>query len=248
MKNIKVLSVTLFVAVCAQSAVVYNGDLNTVVERDPDSSKAGMVQYALDAATETLHYGNGKKKSKTNTPLNAWLLALLSKGFEYSRTGGATGDGAFVQHSKNGFYGKPRAVLQFAKDSKATIGSVDIKMDVFLDDNSSGDDTLRFWVDLYAWNAGATGVALSAGDNLNDIQGADEVRLLDHVILSSASIASATWTTVKLGTIELGAGYDYYAWRIGVVGAGMGDFFAFDNVIVSKPASMGLLSMAMLRR
>lgn len=247
MKKKMIMGAALFMAVCAQSAVIYNGDLSAPVNKE--GNNGGKTIYFLDASTEKVnYYVTGESTNTTTVGVSEWMISKVSRGFEYSRTGGVTGDGAFVQHSDNAFNGKPRSVFQFAKDNKATKGSIDIKIDVFLDDNSSGADTLSFWVDLYAWNTGEDGVCLSVWEKSLDNLGTDAVTLLDTVVLSSGTIANAAWTTVDVGTIDLGTGYDYYAWRISVLGAGVDDIFAFDNVVVPEPATMGLLSMVMMRR
>jgi len=38
---------------------------------------------------------------------------------------------------------------------------------------------------------------------------------------------------VNLGALDLGDGYDFYAWRIGIVSATVDDRFAFDNVHIA---------------
>jgi hypothetical protein len=48
-------------------------------------------------------------------------------------------------------------------------------------------------------------------------------------------VTDGAWQTLTLGEVDLGNGYDFYAWRIGVMGHTDGDRFAFDNVRVVSP-------------
>jgi hypothetical protein len=106
-------------------------------------------------------------------------------------------------------------------------------MDVFLDDNSASN-ALTFLVELYAWNSGQTGPKLSLGGptanvatyNVTTLGGAQTIL---NARIAATSVADAAWQTVTLGKVDLGSGYDFYAWRIGVMGQTNGDGFAFDN-------------------
>lgn len=244
MKIKMVLSAALFVAVCAQAAVVYNGDLSTAVEMENDfNSNFG---FYLDTVTKDVMYVSKKEKDST-VDANAWVWGT-TRAFEYSATGGNPDGGFTDDKTATDHNAKARSVLQFAEDSKATIGSITIKLDVFLEDNTASD-TLFFNIELYAWNAADTGPQLSCGGSTAG--GADykvtalgdAVTLLDNIVLSSETIPASTWTTVSLGAVDLGTGYDYYAWRIGAVGQNNEDNYAFDNLRISEPMTMGLLSM-----
>lgn len=238
------MGAALFVAVCAQSAIIYNGDLNTAVVKKGNNQ--GGERYYLNTSTDIVNRINngGDQTNVTVVAANKWMLSSVSKGFVYGDTGGAPGEGgAFVQHPKNDFKGNRRSVFQFAKDNQQTTGSYDIKMDIFLFDDPATNGVLFLQGDLYAWNSGEEGAILDVGGS-DDIFGPDVVTLLDHVTFASTNIAVSTWTPVDLGTVNLG--YDYYAWRFTVEGARPGDLFAFDNVVVAvpEPGTFGLLSFA----
>lgn len=243
MKSKMILGTALVVAMSAQSALIYNGDLNAAVEKEGDGNS--NTAFHVDPVTEKINYTvNGSVIHTTSVNVNEWTHNLSPRGFDYSATGGANGDGAFVQHSgPDTMNGSLRSTIQFAKDNGITKGDVDIKMDVFLRDGSA-TGTLLLFVDLYAWNSGQTGPIIGSGKKSKDVLG-DAVILLDNIEFSSLDMDASTWTTVDVGHVNLGdEGYDFYAWRIGVAGQA-GDVFAYDNVVViSKSSTLGLLSLA----
>jgi hypothetical protein len=69
------------------------------------------------------------------------------------------------------------------------------------------------------------------------------VRLLESTVYAT-NITEAAWTAVSLGSIDLGIGYNYYAWRIGVVGANDGDQYAIDNVGVETATGYRFIPVA----
>ena len=212
--------------------IISNGDLNAAVPTA--GSGLGSTAYTVDASDNVTEGG-----ADIGRDTNQWVRSALTRGFAYSASGGSSGDGSFVQESSDTFNEKPRAVLQFAKDGKTTTGSAKIEMDVYFDDNDVDND-LYFNVELYAWNDGETAPALSTGGGTADTNSYnvttlnDAVALLDNVQLAASDFSDATWTTATVSdSVALGGGYDYYAWRIGVVGASVGDNFAFENLEVS---------------
>jgi arylsulfatase A-like enzyme len=217
-------------------AVISNGDLGTAVAQYGSSD--GNTGYYLDTGTLDV-FEQTSTGSPVNTARNAgdWLWSRLSRGFAYNASGGVAGDGAFMAYTGvDPFNQRPRAVVQFSHNAYTTTGPQTISMDVFLDDNSASH-TLTFLVQLYAWNAGQTGPRLSLGGgtenvatyNVTTLGGAQT--LLDTRI-AATTVADAAWHTVTLGQPDLGTGYDFYAWRIGVMGHSPGDGFAFDNLRV----------------
>jgi hypothetical protein len=180
--------------------------------------------------------------SDTGVEANQWIWTSLTRGFAYSASGGDTGEGgAFIENTAVTFNQRPRAVAQFANDGGITVGSQTISMDVFMDDNT-GANALTFIVELYAWDSGETGPGFSLGgqfandSSYNVFNLNDATTILNTTVLASG-VADAAWETVELGTVDLGTGgYDFYAWRIGVMGATDGDDFAFDNVRVDSDA------------
>ena len=220
----------------ATGSIISNGRLNTVVSQYPSS--LGDSAYYLDPTTLVVF-----EQRPTGSPINTgreagtWLWSTLTRGFAYSANGGAggTGDGAFVSYTPGDpFNQRPRAVAQFAADNKTTRGSQTLRMDVFMDDNSASDP-LTFLVELYAWNSGQTGPKLSlGGGSANNATYNSTVLGNAQTILktqiAAASVPDAAWQTATLGTVDLGNGYDFYAWRIGMMGQTTGDAFAFDNV------------------
>ena len=228
-----------------EGAVVSNGDLNKAVGQY--GSTRGNSGYYLDTSTgnvledQTISSAGGIANADTGVDAGQWVWSTLTRGLAYDGSGGDSGEGgAFVAYSPGDpFNQKPRAVAQFASDGGATVGLQTICMDVFLDDNSAAN-ALLFDVEVYAWNGGEIGPKLSLGGatgndpTYNHTILGDAVTLLNTQVLAS-SVADATWEKVTLGSVDLGAGYDYYAWRIGVMGATNGDDFAFDNIIVRPP-------------
>jgi hypothetical protein len=217
-------------------AIISNGDLGITVTQYGSSD--GNTGYYLDTTTLDV-FEQTSTGSPVNTARNAgeWLWSRLSRGFAYNASGGAAGDGAFVAYTgADSFNQRPRAVVQFAHNGSTTTGPQTLAMDVFLDDNSASH-ALTFLVQLYAWNAGQTGPRLSLGGatenvatyNVTTLGGA---QTLLNTRIAATSVADAAWQTVTLGQLDLGNGYDFYAWRIGVMGQSPGDGFAFDNVRV----------------
>lgn len=207
-----------------------NADLNSPVPTVPGTT-SGANAWSFDFATNRVFF-NGQP---TSVRANQWALPALTRGFIYNPDGGVNGegDGAFVQTAGTPTQ-NPRAVFYFVDDNKLTTGLIDFGMDVFLDDNSEAN-SLQLLVEVYGWDDGQLEPLLSAGGptandpnyNLTDL--GDAVTILQTQV-PATSVADATWQTRALGLVDVGDGYDNYAWRIGVLGATNGDFFAFDNV------------------
>ena len=254
----KLISVAVLAALAvansqtASAAIIANGNLNTEVSQW--DSVRGDSGYYLDTSTldvledQAISSGGGASNANTGRDAGEWVWSSLTRGFAYDPDGGAEGpgDGAFVDRPGADFNSKPRAVAQFVNDGSATTGQQTVSMDVFMDDNT-GANTLTFLVELYGWNAGDTGPKLSLGGadannpayNVTTLGGATEVL---STAVAAASVTDATWQTVNLGNVDLGTGYDYYVWRIGILGATAGDDFAFDNLTVIPEPSSSLLA------
>lgn len=217
--------------------LVQNGDLNTRVGQFNNGS--GAAAYSLDPSSgQVLVNGN-----RTGLRANQWVWSTLSRGFTYNPSGGDTGEGgAFTTYRGPAKLNqKPRAVLQFVNNAGRSTGSRAFTLDVRLEDNSTSSE-LRLHVELFAWNRHQQGPSLSPGggtpDSLayNVTQAGDAKTFLEKTI-SGRDVEGSSWKTVYLDTVDLGSGYDYYAWRIGVVGAAEGDSFAFDNLTSMSPSA-----------
>lgn len=226
-----------------------NGDLDTDVPVDFGTS-AGAPPWTFDPLTNEVLYNF----NPADPGANQWVWSDLSRGFEYNADGGAGGvsDGAFVQSAADDFNQKPRAVLYFADDNKLTTGPLDFGIDVFFQDNTV-DNALQFLVELYAWNDSDLSPLLSAGGgtgndptyNLTDL--GDSITILNTQVLAT-SVTSSTWTTIPLGSADVGTGFDNYAWRIGVMGATPTDTFAFDNVTVTSGTLTPTITVTAINR
>ena len=216
------------------SRLVVNGDLNTAVNRNDDAS--GKTAFRLNPLT----FGILANNTETDIHIDEWIWSGLTRGFTYSENGGETGkSGAFVSNNVESTYAtlRPRAVAQFTRDLKATKGSRSLRMDVLLDDNSDRGQ-LTFIVELYAWNSDQTGPELSMGGprpnhptyHVTDLN--DATTILSTQVPAS-SVSDNTWETVDLGSVKLADGYDFYAWRIGILSATVNDRFSFDNVRIA---------------
>ena len=207
-----------------------NADLNSTVSVIPNTG-SGAFGWSFDSVANRVLF-NGQT---TSARANQWVWSSLTRGFAYDPDGGANGagDGAFVQTAVN-LVENPRAVLYFVDDNKLTTGLVNFGLDAFFDDNSE-DNPLQFIVEVYAWDDNQIAPSLSAGGptpndpnyNLTDL--GEAVSILQAQVIAS-DIDDATWQTSALGSAIVGDGYDNYVWRIGILGATDGDFFAFDNV------------------
>ena len=51
--------------------------------------------------------------------------------------------------------------------------------------------------------------------------------------IPASSVSDNSWETIDLGSVKLADGYDFYAWRIGILSATVNDRFAFDNVRIA---------------
>jgi len=225
--------------------IISNGDLNVAVPEYTGSS-VGDSGFYLDTTTlnvledQAISNLNGSSNVDTGADAGGWVWSALTRGFAYDANGGSggSGDGAFVPYIPgDAFNQKPRAVAHFSYDGSATIGLQTFSMDVYMDDKSASN-ALTFLVELYAWNSGETGPKLSTGGgtandpSYNQTILGDAATVLNTTVLASG-VSDAAWQTVTLGTVDLESGHDYYAWRIGVMGATNGDDFAFDNVALS---------------
>jgi len=216
------------------SRLISNGDLNTPVNQYNNNS--GVTVFSLNPRTLKVLANN----IETDIQANEWLWSGLTRGFQYRQSSEeAGGNGAFISREIRGVHAtfRPRAVAQFSRDLKATKGTRTLRIDVMLDDNSVRGE-LTLLVELYAWNQGQAAPVLSMGGphpnkptyhvtNLNDA-----TTLLSTQVQAS-SVVDNSWETVNLGALDLGDGYDFYAWRIGIVSATVDDRFAFDNVHIA---------------
>lgn len=250
MKKIALFTTTAFVlsAFHAHAAIIANGNFNTAVSQN--SSFAGNSEFTLNTTTFDVE----EDGSDTGVNAGEWVWTNLTRGFEYSGTGGDTGEGGALVNYSGGdsFNQKPRGVAQFSNDGSATTGSQTISMDVFMDDNTASN-ALSFIVELYAWNSGDTGPLLSLGgatanDSSYNVTTLGDATTILNTIVTAASVSDAAWDTVTLGSVDLGTGYDYYAWRIGAMGQTDGDAYAFDNISVvsaiPEPSAIVLFSIA----
>ncbi|BCX50329.1 hypothetical protein HAHE_42370 [Haloferula helveola] len=226
-----------------------NGDLNLPVGVVGGTGD-GAAAFSFDPlSNEVLYNGTG-----TGRGSNEWIEAGSTRGFTYSPDGGAggSGDGAFIEDTALSFNQKPRAVFYFVDDDKQSTGLLEFGIDVFFEDNSPANP-LQFLIELYGWDDGQAGPALSwGGPNANDptynvTALGDAVTILSNPVLAS-SIAAGTWQTVSLGSADVGSGYDNYAWRIGVLGATDGDTFGFDNLTVSTGAAPEAIRVTSITR
>lgn len=151
---------------------------------------------------------------------------------------------------------KPRGILQFANDGKATTGTVSITIDGWFNTTITG---MFLNVELFGWNTGDTAPTLSLGGgtadsavyNTTTLGGAMNLLGGTGVAIAASGFTASTWATKTVtASLDLGTGYDYYAWRVGVVGAdGPSDEARFDNItVVPEPSSMALLGLMLRRR
>ena len=216
------------------SRLISNGDLNIVVNQYNDNS--GDTAFSLNPQNLKILANN----IETDVQANEWLWSSLTRGFQYVQSSEETGEnGAFISKEIKADHEtfRPRAVAQFSRDLKATKGSRSLRMDVMLDDNSDRGD-LTLLVELYAWNQGQAGPALSMGGPRPNHPTYHVTTLNDAVpVLSTqvpaSKISDNSWETINLGALDLGGGYDFYVWRIGILSATVDDRFAFDNVRIA---------------
>lgn len=223
-----------------------NGDLNMPVARVAGTG-GGNLPWTFDPTSNSVLF-NGVVRSEAFA--NAWIETSLSRGFRYDpdRGAGGSGDGALIEDPAVVFNQKPRSALYFVDDGKQSQGQLASSIDLFLDDNTA-TNALQFQVELYAWQDGEVAPQLSSGGatandpTYNVTELGDAIAILQTQVLAE-SVADATWETVSLGSIDVGAGYDNYVWRIGILGATPTDLFAFDNVVVSAVAGPRLTGIS----
>ena len=216
------------------SHLISNGDLNTTVDQYNDVS--GATAYSLNPRTLKVFANN----IETGIQANEWLWSGLTRGFQYSQGSEEAGEnGAFISREIRDEHAtfRPRAVAQFSRDLKATKGTRTLRIDVMLDDNSVRGD-LTLLVELYAWNRGQVGPNLSMGGPHSNEPTYHVTTLNDAITVLSTrvpanTIADNSWESVNLGELDLSDGYDFYAWRIGILSATVDDRFAFDNVRIA---------------
>jgi len=243
------------------AALIANGGFNSALDTTwADSStsaestdaSSGTSQYSLDESTGNL-LANESTDTELTTTVNQWLVTAIRDAPSYIASGGNPG-GAMSSIGGDGGRVNLRAALQFSEDSKATTGLNDFNIDVFL---TTG--TAAFYnVELYAWNDGDTGVALTvggpSGGGYNTSTFGAATTILNNVVIDISDVTADTWTTVSLATdVDLGTGYDFYAWRIGHSN-NANDDMRFDNVsVVPEPSTifltaLGLGGLALRRR
>lgn len=245
-------------AACAVSnaALITNGDFGTAVTAH--GGAGGANGYYLGTVSpnigKVLDGGNSSPyngTTDTGALVNEWVETALSSVPTYDASGGNGGGGGMVMTPVANIDDKPRAILQFASDSKATTGTVSITIDFKFNNIGTG---MFGNVELYGWNSGDTGPILSAGGGtggsavFNVTELGDATNLLGGtgVAIAASGFTAGEWKTVTVtGSLDLGTGYDFYAWRVGVVGSDGtdGDIASFDNItVVPEPSTFALLA------
>ncbi|MCH7226822.1 hypothetical protein [Haloferula sp. A504] len=233
------------------NADVVTGIPSAVTLSDPWSGD-GRHQYRLDTTTGTVQFdtdGGNDSFVDTDKSTGDWILNGLNVWQSF---------GNEVLQYIPGYPagGNLRANLLFVEDGGATTTPQTVEVDVYLNDLTHGADSngpLYLWFEVFAWNAGETGPVLSAnGGDASFYNGwlqRDAVKVLDVKVAQTGSgIAGAKevpkqYTTVELGEIDVGAGYDFYAWRVGAAGYDGNDGttgpdqFRLRNLTVSAPAA-----------
>ncbi|CAA6690036.1 MULTISPECIES: PEP-CTERM sorting domain-containing protein [unclassified Lentimonas] len=241
-----VLLTSLAACVVSNAAIISNGDFDTAPPTAYSNSSAASA-YDLDTATGNVVLG----AIDTGIDENQWFQTTVNGAPSYSATGGNGGGGGMVMNPAGNTDNKPRAVLQFAQDDKATTGTVSITIDFKFNNTDTG---MFGNVELFGWNAPGAGPELSVGGPtansaaFNATVLNDAVNLLGGtgVAIDSSGFTADTWQTATIiGSLDLVTGYDFYAWRVGFYGADGtpdGDIASFDNlVVVPEPGTYALL-------
>ncbi|MCH7226823.1 PEP-CTERM sorting domain-containing protein [Haloferula sp. A504] len=217
---------TLSAFSAAAGAAIVSSIPSAVTPSAPTSGN-GQHQYRLDSTTGTVQFDtDGGNNSFVDTDKSGgdWILNGLNVWQSFNNE-----VLQYIPGYPSG--GNLRANLLFVEDGGATISPQTVGIDVYLNDLTHGTDSngpLYLWFEVFAWNAGETGPVLSAnGPNASIynpwLQG-DAVKLLDVKVaqtgsgIAGAKEVPAEYTTVELGEIDVGDGYDFYAWRIGAAG------------------------------
>jgi hypothetical protein len=257
--SIIVVACMALITSVSHGALITNGDLETAVVKH--GGIYGNSIYSLNEGLGTIVESGYGALDPTGAFVNEWVRSAVSRGYMYDAAGGNGGGGAFVRNGTTQNE-QARAVQFFAQDSKATTGIQTISMDTFLiNDNNggislvnNGNIDLYLRVELYAWNVGDAGVQLSmaSGGNpnkdtyFNTILGDATTLLIKEISIDGTKDVTVTggeWDTASLGTVDVGTGYDFYAWRVGVLGANSADTFSFDNVtVIPEPATLGMVA------
>jgi hypothetical protein len=234
MKKLGYIVAGLLVAGVAQAAINSNGDFSSGTVTGGDTG--GNSPYYLDTATGNVLYDAGADATANQ---NEWLQTAVAGTPQYDADGGTDGSGGIVATIAN-TANKPRAMLQFANDGKATTGTVSISIDLKF---NNIDTDMFATIELYGWNASDTGPKLSVGGGTansttyNVTVLGDSVNLLGGTKTFDASEFTAdTWKTVTItSSLDLSDGYDYYTWRVGAVGGHEtdGDVMSVDNITVT---------------
>ncbi len=234
----------LWIAGTASAALITNGDLE-VQPTSPSGATydQGNSRWYLGDDDNQYRAPNTGSFIDTGLDANEWgFEPALTRGFQYSTTGGNGGGGGWVNDNPANLNGKARGVAFFANDGKASQGDWTASIDILF--NGSGQ---QIQVQLYGWNTGETAPVLSMGGSTTDFTGWYHTTANDATTVLDTTISASdlgNWQTVDLGTLSLGSGKDRYAWRVGVAGATAGTNFAVDNLtVVPEPATFGLVGL-----
>ncbi|CAA6690037.1 MULTISPECIES: PEP-CTERM sorting domain-containing protein [unclassified Lentimonas] len=239
--------ISLVTCIASNAAIVGNGRFDAAPSVYRQSSAS--VGYYLNAASGDIFCGGKhpfEKTVDTKIDLNQWLITSNVQSPQYDATGGNVG-GGMVMRPDGILKNRPRAILQFAQDDKTTKGIVNISIDFKFNHTDTG---MVGNVELYGWNAGETGPILSIGgptDNSADFNvtvAGGAVNLLGGtgVKIPASDFSADTWKTVTIEGVDLGTGFDFFAWRLGFVGADGGDIASFDNIVdIPEPETFTLL-------
>ncbi|CAA6680236.1 MULTISPECIES: PEP-CTERM sorting domain-containing protein [unclassified Lentimonas] len=241
------LLISFVTCVSSNAAIVGNGRFDTAPSTYRQNSAS--VGYYLNAASGDIICGGQypfERTFDTKININQWLITRNIQSPQYDATGGNVG-GGMVMRPDDVLKNRPRAILQFAQDDKTTTGIVNFSIDFKFNHTDTG---MVGNVELYGWNAGETGPILSIGGStansadFNVTVAGSAVNLLGEtgVKIHATDFSADTWKTVTIEGVDLGTGFDFFAWRLGVVGADDGDIASFDNLVdIPEPETFTLL-------
>lgn len=224
--TLQAIAVTVAGIGAAQAAVLTTTDFSTA-----PISVTGLGGDGIGLSTVTTTNYSTQANTDTGSAIDQWVWGTSGSSLIYNETTDTWGGPSVLSNPNR------RGTIQIMDDAKATTGMVNVSLDFTIE---AGDSVT---LELYGWDTGQATPFLSWGGNSTGTV------WNDSVVGGSTTLLNEVYTTGTSASesVDLGTGYDYYAWRVGrsaaPATAANTTFSGLSVTNVPEPSSVALLGL-----